>query len=135
MFRKYQILRSIFLVIYCSHQSGCVEISDKNDTHLLGAGSGLGSCTAPPFRSSEVHWRFGCPPFASCCTEFGYCRSQVINNHQIVKFKLIMKVSLCSSLLMIKKIFSELCTSTFMNTIWHEYRKYFLNILQKCYKS
>ena len=42
-----------------------------------GAGSGPASCAAPPYRSREVHWKFGCPPFASCCTEFGFCRPQV----------------------------------------------------------
>merc|ERR1711874_192386 len=43
---------------------------------LLGAGTGLGSCAAPPFRAAKVHWVYGCPPFASCCTELGFCRSQ-----------------------------------------------------------
>lgn len=55
-----------------------VTVADNTtELQLLGAGSGRGSCAAPPFRAAEVHWRFGCPPFASCCTEFGYCRSQV----------------------------------------------------------
>merc|ERR1719187_1823991 len=44
---------------------------------LLGAGTGLGSCAAPPYRAGKVHWVYGCPPFASCCTELGFCRSQV----------------------------------------------------------
>jgi len=43
---------------------------------LLGAGTGLGSCAAPPYRATKVHWVYGCPPFASCCTELGFCRSQ-----------------------------------------------------------
>ena len=41
---------------------------------LLGAGTGEGSCAAPPFRSHEVQWSYGCPAFAPCCSEFGYCR-------------------------------------------------------------
>ena len=45
--------------------------------NLLGAGKGLGSCAAYPFRSYEVHWALGCPPFAPCCSEFGYCRPRV----------------------------------------------------------
>merc|ERR1711997_80915 len=43
---------------------------------LLGAGYGTGSCAAYPFRSYEVHHSYGCPAFASCCSEFGYCRPQ-----------------------------------------------------------
>jgi len=43
---------------------------------LLGAGSGEGSCAAPPFRVTAVKWAGGCPAYASCCTEFGYCRGQ-----------------------------------------------------------
>ena len=58
-------------------QARALVTSDSADLQLLGAGRGRGSCAAPPFRSTEVHWRFGCPPFASCCTELGYCRSQV----------------------------------------------------------
>ena len=41
---------------------------------LLGAGAGEGSCAAPPFRSHEVQWSYGCPSFAPCCSEFGFCR-------------------------------------------------------------
>lgn len=43
---------------------------------LLGSATGLGSCAAPPYRATKVHWVYGCPPFASCCSEFGYCRAQ-----------------------------------------------------------
>merc|ERR1711973_1033630 len=43
---------------------------------LLGAGSGEGSCAAPPYRVTAVKWAGGCPAYASCCTEFGYCRGQ-----------------------------------------------------------
>ena len=41
---------------------------------LLGYGTGEGSCAAAPFRSQWVKWSYGCPAFAPCCSEFGYCR-------------------------------------------------------------
>ena len=42
---------------------------------LLGAGTGPGSCAAPPFRAgSGVMWGDGCPDFAPCCSEYGYCQ-------------------------------------------------------------
>ena len=44
---------------------------------LLGSGTGQGSCAAAPFRAKEVQWVHGCPYFASCCSEFGYCRPKV----------------------------------------------------------
>jgi len=44
---------------------------------LLGAGSGPGSCFAPPYRVGNVEFPAGCPPNLNCCTEFGYCRSEV----------------------------------------------------------
>ena len=46
---------------------------------LLGAGTGEGSCSAPPFRAAaeEIKWSEGCPEWASCCTEYGYCQPRV----------------------------------------------------------
>ena len=44
---------------------------------LLGAGEGEGSCAAPPFRAHYVKWPHGCPAFAPCCTEYGFCRPLV----------------------------------------------------------
>ena len=44
---------------------------------LLGAGTGAGSCAAAPYRSSSVYWIGGCPKYAECCTEFGYCHDRV----------------------------------------------------------
>lgn len=44
---------------------------------LLGAGEGEGSCAAPPFRAHYVKWTHGCPGFAPCCSEYGYCRPLV----------------------------------------------------------
>ena len=43
---------------------------------LLGAGRGEGSCAAPPFRAptEELKWSEGCPEWAACCTEYGYCQ-------------------------------------------------------------
>ena len=43
----------------------------------LGAGEGMGSCAASPFRAAAVYWAQGCPPHAPCCSEFGYCRPRV----------------------------------------------------------
>ena len=31
---------------------------------LLGAGTGPGSCSAPPFRADSLAWPAGCPPYA-----------------------------------------------------------------------
>ena len=47
---------------------------------LLGAGHGEGSCAAPPFRAHAVKWSYGCPGFAPCCSEFGYCRPLVLKS-------------------------------------------------------
>merc|ERR1719317_1430349 len=43
---------------------------------LLGAGTGAGSCASAPYRSDSVYWSGGCPSYAECCTEFGYCHSR-----------------------------------------------------------
>ena len=45
---------------------------------LLGFGRGLGSCPAPPFRtdSADLAWPEGCPDFAPCCSEYGYCQTR-----------------------------------------------------------
>merc|ERR1712203_587325 len=40
---------------------------------LLGAGYGHGSCPAAPFRSDDLDHVGGCPRYAQCCTEYGYC--------------------------------------------------------------
>merc|ERR1711990_966815 len=44
-------------------------------SQILGAGTGIGSCRAPPFRSSNVNWDV-CPPTQPCCSEYGYCRTR-----------------------------------------------------------
>ena len=51
---------------------------------LLGAGQGEGSCAAPPFRAAYVKWSGGCPGFAPCCTEYGYCRPLVSADKSIL---------------------------------------------------
>merc|ERR1719187_184424 len=43
---------------------------------LLGAGYGAGSCAAAPFRSLAVDHAQGCPAYAECCSEYGYCHSR-----------------------------------------------------------
>merc|ERR1712212_840990 len=43
---------------------------------LLGAGTGDGSCRAAPHRAVVVQWAGGCPAHASCCSEYGYCRTK-----------------------------------------------------------
>ena len=40
---------------------------------LLGAGEGSGSCRAAPYRAESVFWINGCPAYAECCSEYGYC--------------------------------------------------------------
>ena len=39
-------------------------------------GTGDGSCRAAPFRSEAVQWTEGCPDFAPCCSEYGYCHTR-----------------------------------------------------------
>ena len=42
----------------------------------LGAGTGVGSCRAFPYRVKEVDWEV-CPAETSCCNEYGFCRTRV----------------------------------------------------------
>merc|ERR1739848_567015 len=51
-----------------------LSVSASCHAGLLGAGTGEGSCAAAPFRAAAVKWPLGCPSFAPCCTEYGYCR-------------------------------------------------------------
>merc|ERR1719239_814540 len=41
---------------------------------LLGAGTGPGSCSAPPYRARIVENWQGCSEPTPCCNEYGYCR-------------------------------------------------------------
>ena len=45
----------------------------------LGKGTGAGSCPAAPFRAdpADIDHKSGCPAFAECCTEYGYCHPKV----------------------------------------------------------
>merc|ERR1711935_127117 len=43
---------------------------------LLGAGEGHGSCAAFPNRGQLLDHVGGCPRWAECCTEFGYCHGR-----------------------------------------------------------
>ena len=40
------------------------------------AGTGEGSCKAPPYRAETVAWPEGCPDHAPCCSEYGYCHAR-----------------------------------------------------------
>ena len=40
------------------------------------AGTGEGSCKAPPYRAETVAWPEGCPDYAPCCSEYGYCHAR-----------------------------------------------------------
>ena len=68
-------LLEVLLVVLCHHQVA---------GGLLGAGQGEGSCAAPPFRAYQVKWTYGCPGFAPCCSEFGYCRPLVQNTEHLL---------------------------------------------------
>ena len=46
-----------------------------NNIHI-NLGTGDGSCRAAPFRSEAVQWTEGCPDFAPCCSEYGYCHTR-----------------------------------------------------------
>ena len=51
----------------------------------MGAGTGAGSCPAAPFRAapSDIEHRDGCPQYAECCTEYGYCHPRVSRHSDI----------------------------------------------------
>eukprot|EP00092_Neocalanus_flemingeri_P100067 GFUD01127757.1.p1 GENE.GFUD01127757.1~~GFUD01127757.1.p1 ORF type:complete len:183 (+),score=41.10 GFUD01127757.1:32-550(+) len=42
---------------------------------LLGAGTGVASCRAFPYRAEKVDWEV-CPVEVSCCNEYGFCRTR-----------------------------------------------------------
>ena len=54
-----------------------LSLLSPGSCYLLGAGEGMGSCAAYPFRAVHVYWSKGCPHHAPCCSEFGYCRPRV----------------------------------------------------------
>ena len=44
-------------------------------SQLLGAGTGVASCRAFPYRAEKVDWEV-CPVEVSCCNEYGFCRTR-----------------------------------------------------------
>ena len=58
------------LLVSVALSVGCVS------SQLLGAGTGVGSCRAFPYRVEEVDWEV-CPVETACCNEYGYCRTRV----------------------------------------------------------
>ena len=71
---------------------------------LLGGGEGEGSCAAPPFRASQVQWAGGCPHWAPCCSEYGYCRPRVSYEVIYTDFAHILVVSF-----IVMKYFRRVC--------------------------
>ena len=69
MFPLKMMFMGFFFLLFKNEASG----------QLLGAGTGVGSCRAFPYRAEEVDWE-ECPPEASCCNEYGYCRTRVSCN-------------------------------------------------------
>ena len=51
----------------------CASLTPGLRCQLLGAGTGVSSCRAFPYRAEEVDWE-QCPQEAPCCNEYGYCR-------------------------------------------------------------
>ena len=58
----------------------------------LGAGTGTGSCPAPPFRAAEeeIEHSDGCPDYAPCCSEYGYCQTSVI--YSMINLKIVRSI-------------------------------------------
>merc|ERR1712233_214772 len=52
-----------------------LSILSATEAGLLGAGHGAGSCAAFPNRTptADLDHVAGCPRYAECCSEFGYC--------------------------------------------------------------
>merc|ERR1712088_1292113 len=52
-----------------------ISILTTTEAGLLGAGQGAGSCPAFPNRTptTDLDHVAGCPRYAECCSEFGYC--------------------------------------------------------------
>lgn len=58
---------------------GLASLVTEGEGGCLGAGTGAGSCPAAPFRAleEEIDHKSGCPGYAECCTEYGYCHPKV----------------------------------------------------------
>jgi len=57
------------------HLAFVVLLPDPISCGCLGSGTGAGSCPSAPFRAelSQIEHKEGCPEYAKCCTEYGYC--------------------------------------------------------------
>ena len=69
---------TIFITFYV--QTVFATLVLGSSAGLLGAGEGEGSCAAAPFRAEEANlkWKIGCPAWAPCCSEYGYCQPKVM---------------------------------------------------------
>ena len=65
-----------FTKVHCFSLQACfAALLASCHAGLLGAGTGEGSCAAAPFRANPSALKYTvCPQYASCCSEFGYCR-------------------------------------------------------------
>jgi len=72
--RTVSLVNLVYLVVLLKRVLGGCTSKTGLCSGLLGGGTGLGSCAAPPFRSSQVQYSLGCPPHRPCSSEFGYCR-------------------------------------------------------------
>ena len=64
-----QTMRGTRLLLACVLCAGLPSLRGQ----LLGAGTGVSSCRAFPYRAKEVDWEL-CPQEVPCCNEYGYCR-------------------------------------------------------------
>lgn len=72
-----------------------LALSSTTEAGLLGAGTGDGSCAASPYRAAEAElaWPEGCPEWAACCTEYGYCHPRVSSLVDIIYFVLYIELT------------------------------------------
>ena len=72
-----------------------LALSATTEAGLLGAGTGDGSCAASPYRAAEAElaWPQGCPEWAACCTEYGYCHPRVSSLVDIIYFVLYIELT------------------------------------------
>ena len=58
------------------HHNTLSTVSARGTGMVSAAGTGEGSCKAPPYRAETVAWPEGCPDYAPCCSEYGYCHAR-----------------------------------------------------------
>ena len=83
------VLRQLPDVLTVFVSQGLASLVAVSEGGCLGAGTGAGSCPAAPFRAleEEIDHKSGCPGYAECCTEYGYCHPKV-RAFRIVKMRL-----------------------------------------------